>query len=188
MDAITYAKTIETCWDLAEQGLDNLTATSIAHQSGISEAEFNALFPEQKFILLALLADIKTKVTLAEYSEALSKDDQFFDAVMSYYDACQTHKSSIKKLSEDLLWSPLLSLEITPSMQQIANDLTNRYYPLSENSIKSTCQNAGLKLAIQILLLRVFYKWLEDDSFDLGATMASLDQGMKQINKLKEYF
>jgi AcrR family transcriptional regulator len=188
MDTTTYTKTIDTCWTLAEQGLDKMTVASIANQSGISETELNSLFPEQKYILLALLADIKSKTTLAEYSEALSNDDQFFDAVMSYYDTCQPHKSAIKKLSEDLLWSPLLSLSITPSMQQLSNELADRYYPLPENSIKASCQNAGLKLAIQILLLRVFYKWLEDESFDLGATMASLDQGMKQINKLKEYF
>jgi len=188
MDKKTYAKIIEACWALAEQGLSSLTVEKISAQSGIYEVELTPLFPEQKFILLALIADIKSKVELPTYSETLPQDDQFFDGVMAYYDTCQPHKTAIKRLAQDMLWTPLLSLAISPHMLQIANDLTDRYYPLPENSLKASFQNAGQKLAIQILLLRVFYKWVEDDSFDLSETMAALDQGMKQINQLKNWF
>ncbi len=183
----TYTKIIETCWALAEEGLSDLTIPNIAARSGVFEIEVTPLFPEQKFILLALLTDVKTKVNLPTYSETLPKDDQFFDAVMAYYDACQPHKAAIKHLAQDLLWSPLLSLSMTTPLQQIANELTDKYYPIPENSLKATFQNAGQKLAIQILLLRVFYKWLDDDTFDLGETMAALDQGMKQINQLRAW-
>lgn len=190
MDQKGYDKIIQTCWDLAKEGIDALDNEKIAHQSGTYEIEINALFPEKKNIILALLADLKTKAPFPPYNPDLNPDDQFFDAIMILYDAATPHKEAIKRLSQDLVWNPMLAISLTGTFQHFANEIIKQFYPIpSEGSpIKGYGQQLAQNLGYQVLLLRVFYVWLEDETSDLSKTMAALDQGIKQIAECRSWF
>lgn len=197
MSPENYQKIIEACWKLANGGLSALDAEHISQEVQLSVQEITILFPEKKHVIFALLADLKSKVVLPEAvidSEGspagnLSADDLFFDAIFAYFDGATPYKTAIKKLSQELLWDPLLMIAITPTFQDFANDLIMRYYPSPEGSqsIFGLGQRLAQKLGYQLLLLRVFYVWVEDDSFDSGKTMAALDQGMKQIKDCQSF-
>jgi hypothetical protein len=187
MEPEIYRKILDTCWFLAEQGLDSLTISKISEGSKVHEIELLSLFPEQKFILLALIADVREQVVLPPYTDTLSNNDPFFDAVMALYDRCQIHKGAIRRLSEDMPCHPLLFLSITPSLQHISNDLVDRYFAASPPSLITSVWNSGQKLAYQLLLLRVFHQWLEDDTFDMSQTMITLDQGLKHMAQLRDW-
>lgn len=189
MSPENYEKIVQTCWNLANGGLAALEVERIAQEVQQSPQDIRTLFPEKKHVLFALLADLKKRVVLPEQSSPergegaqLSFDDLFFDAVFAYFDEAAAHKLAIKKLAHEVMWDPFLMIAVTPTFQEFANTLIQRYYPASHAaaSLFDTGYQFMKRVGYQFLLLRVFYVWLEDDSFDSGKTMAALDQGIKQ--------
>lgn len=183
----TYAVVIQSIWVLAEQGLESLTLEKLSQHTGLCINDLTSLFPEQKNMILALISDVNETAQLPSYSSDLPQDDQFFDAVMTYFDVCHPRKKAIYKLTMDVLSAPTLLFSIVPELQRVSNHLVDIYYPPSDQSLKECLQTAGQKLAIQLLLLRVFYAWLEDDTFDMSQTMMVLDQGQKQLKKVQGF-
>lgn len=180
-----YATVINSCWTLAEEGVDALHINRIASHANLPFYEVQSLFPETKYIFRALLSDIQHRVDptlpLPETSD-LSSDDLYFDAVMTYFDAVAPHKKAIYQLTHEGIKKPICFVSFLPTLQDFSNDLRNRYYPKPSSYGQLSC---GVDLlhqwATQALLARVFYVWLEDDTFDLAKTMAALDQGMKTM-------
>lgn len=197
MSPENYERIIQACWQLANGGLGALEAEKIAREVQLSPQDIRSLFPEKKHVIFALLADLKKRVVLPEQSTSeaeegaqLSSDDLFFDGVFTYFDEAAAHKNAIKKLANEVMWDPFLMIAITPTFQEFANYLIQYYYPAprTATSLLDTGHQFMKRVGYQFLLLRVFYVWLEDDSFDSGKTMAALDQGIKQNREYCSYF
>lgn len=177
-----YQSIIKGLWSLASGGLSNLTIKNMSSHFGLDESELIDLFPNQHNIILALIADIKSKVTLPEVDERLTRRDQIFDGVMYYFDVAHPNRLEIKKLYHDILWNPIILSQVLSELYRVGEGVTQRYFP-EDGLLK-----AGRILAFNGAFTHAFREFIDDETFDLSKTMAALDQGLKTVDDLIQRF
>ncbi|WP_010298096.1 hypothetical protein [Candidatus Odyssella thessalonicensis] len=181
-----YSHIMSCVWMVANRGLAQLTPEVIANQSGAEPQEIERLFPEQYHILLAMLENIKHHVSLPEVDKRLSPRDQIFEAVMLCFDEAQPYQATIHKLYQEVGWHPHLLLKLIPAFTDFIRFICERYLPAER--VKTTAE----MLVITGACAYAFRSFVQDSSFDLSATMASLDQALKwgdDLNsRVREFF
>jgi AcrR family transcriptional regulator len=152
----------------------------IARQAGLDRAAFGAEFSSKAAILAAFLRDIDDRVVGAGAPDAgETARDRLFDVLMRRFDALAPHKVAIGAIVGDLRTRPGAGLCMVPrflcsmaAMLEAAG--------LSARGIAGLVRIEGLAL-IYANALRV---WLADDSPDMAATMAALDKGLRQAERV----
>lgn len=165
-------------WCLAEEHGANISTLDIAERAQIPQSDIDRLFPHNHNLFLALIEDIRKQISLPDKDERSTPRDQIFDATMLYFDAAQTRQPAIKKIANDLMWSPLQLFPLLPSLYSLGESIVSPYIP-DLNILRS-----GKNLAYNGVFAHTFHTFLEDDSFDLSKTMVTLDQGLKNIDDL----
>ena len=167
----------------AERGWRQATLSDIAAHAGCGLADVYRRFPSKGAVMRAAVARIDAAV-LSE-TDAGGEDESFrdrlFDLLMRRYDALKPHRAAIEACWRDLRRDPLSGAPLAPAlarsmswMLEAAGAPAQRPFDLLRVKLL-----AGIHLSV----MRV---WLQDDSEDLGRTMASLDRALKRWAPLLE--
>jgi AcrR family transcriptional regulator len=168
----------------ADEGWRHLTMAAIAAKAGLTLPTLLKEFSSKGQILVAYFRRIDEQV-LTGYSPQLdpseSPRDRLFDCLMRRFDALQPHKLALQQILCDLLRDPLSGLcqlgRLHGSMKLM---LETAGIPTS--GWTGHAKAKGLT-AVYANALRV---WLNDDSTDLASTMAALDRGLMQVEKVAQ--
>ena len=168
----------------ADEGWRHLTMAAIAAKAGLTLPTLLKEFSSKGQILVAYFRRIDEQV-LTGYSPQLdpseSPRDRLFDCLMRRFDVLQPHKPALRMILRDLPRDPLAGLcqlgRLHGSMM-----LMLEAAGISSNSWTGHAKSKGLT-AVYANALRT---WLNDDSADLAPTMAALDRGLMQAEKLAQ--
>lgn len=160
----------------AEQGWRQTTLTDIAAQAGCGLADVYRRFPSKGAVMRAAVARIDAAV-LSEVGagEDESFRDRLFDLLMRRFDALRPHRAAVEAGWRDLRRDPLAGAPLAPALaRSMAWMLEAAGAP---PRMPFGLLRVKLLAGIHLSVMRV---WLQDDSEDLGRTMASLDKALKR--------
>ncbi len=160
----------------AERGWRQATLSDIAAQAGCGLADVYRHFSSKGVIARAAVARIDS-VVLSETGadEGDNFRDRLFDLLMRRYDALKPYRAAIEAFWRELRRDPLAGAPLAPALARSMSWMLEAAgapprTPLDLLRVKLL---AGIHLSV----MRV---WLQDDSEDLGRTMASLDKALKR--------
>lgn len=162
---------------LAVAARDGWRAASLARIAAAAELDLAALyaqFPSKPALLAGLLRRIDRAVLAGDAPDAAegSPRDRLFDVVMRRFDALQPWRAGLLAIARDGV-DPLSGLALAgPFARSMAWMLEAAGIP--SGGLAGRMRAVGLA----VVYARVFRAWLEDDSADLGKTMAALDRGL----------
>ncbi|MFB9969084.1 TetR family transcriptional regulator [Pseudoroseomonas cervicalis] len=172
---------MDALWSLvAERGWNGFTLPELAERAGIGLPELRALAPV-KFALLCRHARLVDQAVAADagLNPGGSPRDRIFDALMRRIDALQPHRDGLIRFGRDMRRDPLLSLALAPVLAASMSWML-------EAARISACGPAGMLRvkglsAVWIATLRA---WEQDESMDLGPTMAALDRALDKAERV----
>ncbi len=183
---ITPDRVIDAALRLAAAGgWRRLGLDQIAGEAGLSVAELRSVFPSKAAILAGFIRRTDERVLAGggdggEDGGGAARD-RLFDVLMRRFDVLQPDRSAVRAILRDSLCDPLAVLCQGPVLL---------------GSMASMLEAAGLSPAGPIGVLRTkglalvylvaLGAWLKDDSADLSKTMAALDRGLRQAEKMAE--
>ena len=162
----------------AERGWRRATLSDIAAHAGCGLLDVYRRFPSKGAIARAAVARIDAAVLSdLEAGEGEAFRDRLFDLLMRRYDALKPHREAIEALWRDPLAGAPLAPALARSMAWMLEAAgAPPRLPFGVVRVKLL---AGVHLSV----MRV---WLQDDSEDLGRTMASLDKALKRWGPVLE--
>ncbi|MCI0752992.1 TetR family transcriptional regulator [Teichococcus vastitatis] len=175
------AKLMDALWPLvAERGWNGFTFPELAERSGQDLTELRGRFPS-KFHLLWLHSQTVDQAVLRDAALAGggTQRDRLFDTLMRRLDALQPHREGLIRFGREVRTDPLLSLALAPV-------LAASMAWMLEGARINACGPAGMLRvhglsAVWIATLRA---WEQDDSVDLGTTMAALDRALDKAERV----
>ena len=174
-------KTFKACLKVIEkEGWKSFTFAKAAEESGIPLSAFKKHFSSPSDVMIHLFQKIDKDVLESHVSTpGLSHKDALFEVLMERFDAAAPYKPVLKRFWHEWVLSPddfpSLACQGYDSMRWMLETSG-----LSPRGIQGLIRVQGLT-ALYLLTLRI---WLEDDSEDLGKTMASLDKGLSKIERV----
>ncbi|ONG50008.1 TetR family transcriptional regulator [Pseudoroseomonas deserti] len=174
------AALMDALWSLvAERGWQSTTLPALAERAGIDLPTLRGAVPT-KFSLLCRHARLVDQAVLADagLNPGGSPRDRLFDTLMRRIDALQPHRAGLVRFGRELRHDPLLGLALAPVLG------ASMAWMLEAARIEScgllgTLRVQGLGAA-WIATLRA---WEQDDSVDLGQTMAALDKALDKAER-----
>ena len=166
----------------AERGWRQATLTDIAAHAGCGLADVYRRFPSKGSIARAALARVDAAVlSKTEPGDGESFRDRLFDLLMRRYDALKPHRGAVEALWRDLPRDPLAAAPLAPALaRSMAWMLEAAGAP---PRMPFGLLRVKLLAGIHLSVMRV---WLQDDSEDLGRTMARLDKALKRWGPVLE--
>jgi hypothetical protein len=173
-------KTFKACLKVIErEGWKSFTFAKASQESGIPLSAFKKHFSSPTDVMIHLFQEID-KVVLEHHvaSENLSTKERLFEIIMERFDAATPYKPVLRRFWHDWLYTP----DDFPSLA------CQGYYSmvwmlevvgLNPRGISGILRVQGL-ITLYVLTLRT---WLDDDSPDLGKTMAFLDKGLSKMEQ-----
>jgi len=163
----------------ARDGWRAATLARVAAEAEVGLAALSALFASKPALLAGLLARIDRSVltdTQAASSDG-SPRDRLFDVVMRRFDVLQPCRAGLAAIVAAGL-DPLGGLALIGPFRRSMG------WMLEAAGIGSDGLAGRLRIAgLAVVYARAFRVWLEDDSSDLGKTMAALDRGLAQAER-----
>ncbi|MBL8676354.1 MAG: hypothetical protein JNJ47_02860 [Alphaproteobacteria bacterium] len=173
-------KAFKICLKMIEkEGWKSFTFAKASQESGIPLNTFKKHFSTPADVMIHLFQKIDKHV-LEHYvvSEKLPAKDQIFEILMERIDAAAPYKPVLQRFWHDWLYSPddfpSLACQGYSSMTWMLEAVG-----LNPRGISGIIRVQGLT-ALYVLTLRT---WLDDDSPDLGKTMAFLDKGLSKMEQ-----
>ncbi|KAA2212276.1 TetR family transcriptional regulator [Teichococcus oryzae] len=174
------AALMDALWPLvAERGWNGFTFPELAERAGQDLAALRGRLPT-KFHLLRLHSRLVDQAVLRDAVATASGTprDRLFDTLMRRLDALQPHRQGIIRFGREMRSDPLLGLALAPVLA------ASMAWMLEAARINA-CGTAGVLRvnglsAVWIATLRA---WEQDDSLDLGATMAALDRALDKAER-----
>lgn len=164
----------------ARQGWPRTSLAGIAAEAKLPLHEAYARFRSKPAILAAFRRDVDTAV-LTEAADNDADDaarDRLFEVLMRRFETLKPHRAALKSILRDSLGHPSALCGWTGLLRSMGWML---------EAAKISLSGCRRRLAINLLgglylsVLRVF---LDDDSADLGMTMAALDRRLRQSESL----
>lgn len=177
-------KAFKACLQTIEcNGWRSFSFAKASEASGIPLHVFHKHFSAPSDILVHLFQKIDDKMLKNRaLSEGLSPKDALFDIFMERFDAAQPYKPVLKNFWQEWIFSPqeatALACQGYSSMAWVL-EATG----LNARGISGFLRLQGI-MGLYILTLNI---WLEDDSPDLGKTMAFLDDGLTKLEKAASF-
>jgi AcrR family transcriptional regulator len=170
----------------AAGGWRQLGLAGIAGEAGLTLAELRSVFPSKAAILAGFVRRTDERVLAG--GGAGSEDgggtarDRLFDVLMRRFDVLQTDRSAVRVIIRDSLCDPLAVLCQGPML------LCSMASMLEAAGLSSTGLNGALRTkGLALVYLVALRAWLKDDSTDLAKTMAALDRGLRQAEKMAAF-
>jgi AcrR family transcriptional regulator len=175
------AKILDAALDwAAESGWRSLKMTDIAEATGFNLGQIHAVYPCKASILNGLVRRIDEQVLNDGDADGDGIRDRLFDLLMRRFDALNNIKPAIKSMASDSLFDPIAALVSGPRM------LSSMYWMLDAAGV-NVSGLLGLVRCQGLLIIYAngFRVWLKDDSEDMSPTMAALDHGLRQAERLE---
>ena len=172
---------IDAALDLAvRSGWRSLTMADIANETGLKLAEIRVIFPCKATILNGLVRRIDEQVLAEGDADGDSVRDRLFDLLMRRFDALNAYKPAVETIVRESWGDPAAAL-ITGSRM-----LSSMQWMLEAAGV-STRGPLGLVRcnALGLIYAKAVRAWLKDSSEDMTATMAELDKGLRQAERLE---
>lgn len=161
-------------------GWRNVSLADIAARAGLTLAELHRAFPSKVFILTGFLRRIDQQVLAGgNGNDGDSARDRLFDVVMRRFDALAPHKEAVAAILRDAAFDPAAGLIVVPRFFHSMAWMVEAA-GLSSAGLGGLVRTQGLA-AIYINAFRV---WLDDDTSDMGLTMAALDKGLGRADRI----
>ena len=157
----------------ATGGWRQLGLAGIAEEAGLTLAQLRSVFPSKA-------AD--ERVLAGGKAEDGAARDRLFDVLMRRFDVLQPDRSAVRAIIRDSLCDPLAVLCQGPML------LCSMASMLEAAGLSSACLNGALRTkGLALVYLVALRAWLKDDSTDLAKTMAVLDRGLRQAEKMAAF-
>lgn len=155
-------------------GWAGLSVAAAATEAGLPLDRARARFPGRLAILLrfGVIAD---QAALADAIPVASVRDRLFDMLMRRIDMLQAHRDGVLSLLRFLPTDPGLALLFARATRRSMRWMLDAA-GVSSRGLKGELRTRGL-IAVWLWTVRA---WRADESGDLSATMASLDQALRR--------
>ncbi len=164
----------------AAEGWRSLSLAGIADEAGVGLAELHRAFASKTAILVGFLDAIDAKVLAGGKGDADEDPrDRLFDVLMRRFDALNPHKAAIADILRETLFDPAAASVLAPRFIRSMAWMLEAA-GLSSSGLCGRLLTRGLAL----LYINAFRVWLDDDSGDMAPTMAALDKGLRQAEKV----
>ena len=185
-DASVKDRIIDAALSLAAvQAWEHCSTRDIATEAGVTLADFYDHFDERTDVLVAFGRRLDRKVleAFAEPDYEADPRDRLFDILMERFDLANEHR--------DALTSIMHSHKVDP--KQIIIALPHLAGSMSKMLEASGLDTGGLRGALRVAglsagILWVLRTWAEDESEDMGKTMAALDKTLGNLEKAANTF
>ncbi|HMN84544.1 MAG TPA: TetR/AcrR family transcriptional regulator [Bauldia sp.] len=162
---------------VAGHGPHGVELADIARDAKVSLAELRALYPGKG----AILADFAARIDRAVLEGGAVDDpgeatrDRLFDVMMRRFDALAPYKPAIRRIAR--------AAKTDPGLACVLHGLARRAqrWTFAAAGVRSS-GGLGLVAAEGLVLVygETMRTWLDDDSSDLGPTMATLDRALRR--------
>jgi ubiquinone biosynthesis protein COQ9 len=161
----------------AEQGWRRVTIPDAARAAGLPLARARARFPGRAALLLRF-GRIADQAALAEITGDGSVRDRLFDLLMRRIDVLQAHRAGVVALLRALPCEPPTAVLLTCATRRSLRWLGHAA-GVEFRGLLGELRLRGL-VAVWLWTLRA---WERDESADLSATMAALDQALTRAEQ-----
>lgn len=168
----------------AERSWGDVSLGDIAAAAKVTLAQLHKVYPSKTAILVALMEKADAEVLGGVDPKAASEPprDRLLDALMRRFDALAPYKRSIASVVRDIPCDPAGTLCMAPGF------LHSMAWTLEAAGIGSAGPGGRLRTkGLAVIYLSTLRVWLDDDSTDLGATMAHLDRRLETAERLAPY-
>ncbi len=166
----------------AAGGWRQLGLAGIAEKAGLTMAELRSVFPSKAAILAGFVRRTDERVLAGGQAEGSTARDRLFDVLMRRFDVLQPDRSAVRVIIRDSLCDPLAVLCQGPML------LCSMASMLEAAGLSSAGLNGALRTkGLALVYLVALRAWLKDDSTDLAKTMAVLDRGLRQAEKMAAF-
>ncbi len=161
----------------AEQGWRRVTIPGAARAAGLPLARARARFPGRATLLLRF-GRIADQTALAELTSDGPVRDRLFDLIMRRIDVLQAHRAGVLALLRALPCEPPTAVLLTCATRRSLRWL-GQAAGVELRGVLGELKLRGL-VAVWLWTLRA---WQRDETADLSATMAALDQGLNRAEQ-----
>jgi|HubBroStandDraft_1064217.scaffolds.fasta_scaffold61483_1 AcrR family transcriptional regulator len=161
----------------AELGWRRVTIPAAARAAGLPLARARARFPGRATLLLRF-GRIADQAALAELATDGTVRDRLFDLIMRRIDVLQAHRAGVLALLRALPCEPPTAVLLACATRRSLRWL-GQAAGVELRGLRGELKLRGLE-AVWLWTLRA---WQRDDSADLSATMAALDQALARAEQ-----
>ena len=176
-------KVIQASLSLAAvEAWGDITIYKIAQKADLDQADVHALFEDKNAILAAYGAQVDAQVSdnlEGQLSADDSDRDRLFDVLMERFDILNENRDAVMSILNTLTLDPKQAVLSLPYLCQSLNKML-----VIANIDTGDFKGAVKVAALVALYLKVLKTWIKDESADLSATMASLDQALIYFEKI----
>ena len=181
MDTDTETKLVAALWQVvATHGWQGLTMHRLAVAAGMPLADIRRQVPSRLHLLkLHGRAMDATALAGGAIEQQGSPRDRVFDVLMRRIDAMQPHRAGVVRLLEELRGEPAVAVTLLATLPRSMARLLEA----------AEIEASGLFGALRVqgttgIWLATVRAWVQDDSADLGATMAALDRALDRAEQI----
>ncbi len=161
-----------------------VTLAQIAEKSGLSTEEVAEIFPDKASIVEAIIdhIDAQIETIFGEQGTELSSRDRLFDVLMERFEILNRNRMAHLSILNSFGWT---SQSICPDLKILKSSMTRmaNCAGIEVNGLVGFINITGLK----IIYTWVTLVWCQDNSSDLGKTMAELDKTLGRADFIKKY-
>ncbi|MAQ71203.1 MAG: TetR family transcriptional regulator [Alphaproteobacteria bacterium] len=168
-------KVIKAAFLLARQiGWEHVTLKDISEEAGISLSEMREHFEDKIDILVQYNKQLDKKVLGNIGGEGEPVKDRLFEILMDRFDLLNEDREALKVILKSFKYDPK---QVLFSWPHLCRSMSWIMEAVGEDTrgIKGAIKVAGLSG----VYLKTLKTWVEDDSADMAATMATLDKTLK---------
>ena len=165
----------------AERSWNTVSLADIAGAAKVSLAQLHKAYPSKSAIVAGCMRRIDEQVLGAMDPSTLSEPvhDRLLDVLMRRLDRLAPHKAAVGSMLRGLSCDPVAALGLAPGF------LESMAWTLEAAGIGSAGVGGRLRVkGLAAIHLSTFWVWLSDDSEDQSRTLATLDQRLRQAERL----
>lgn len=184
-DSETDQRLVTGFWQvIAAQGWERTTMLGVATAAGLPAATLRRRCPERVSMLCLHNTVIDAAVLGGTVpSQGGADRDRVFDVLMRRIDALQPHRPGILRFTRDLPRDPALGLLALAGLPR-----SMRWMLEAAEMATGGARDLILTPALGAIWLATARAWTQDDSVDLGATMAALDRALDRAEQVGRSF
>ena len=179
-------KIVHIALDLAVKlGWDQVSLRDIADEAKLSLADLHEYFDDKSDILTALgrMIDRKVLENVGELEQELPVRDRLFDVMMERFDILNDYRDGIVAVLHSFKFDPKQAVISLPYLCRSMTWMLEAS-GIETNGIRGAIKVTGLT-GVYLDVLRV---WKDDDSPDMGKTMAALDKDLGRAESVVNMF
>jgi len=163
-----------------EKGWEHTSLSDIAEQSGIPMCDLHDYFEDRYDILIAYgrMIDRKVLENIGKPEDGILPRDRLFDIIMERFDILNENRDAEKSILNSIRLDPKQGLLGLPYLCKSMS------WMLDASGVDTGGIQGAMKVAgLTGVYLNVLRTWIDDDSKDMGKTMAALDKSLGHAEK-----